>query len=273
MRFGVYAPTSGEYDVPALTALARDAEASGWDGFFVWDNLMATFDGGNVLADTTVALTAIALATERVQFGALVTALARRRPWKFAKECATLDRLSDGRLVAGVGLGGTWDFLPFGEELDERTRGDVLDESLEVVAALWSGDHIDHAGERFALRGARLLPAPSRRIPVWVAGYWPGTRPFRRAARWDGVAPVRKGHAFKGLAPDELRACVEFVRRHREGDRPFDVVHFHAAGEESPAPVEEYERAGATWWLDSTFAPEESLAAFRERVRAGPPTV
>jgi alkanesulfonate monooxygenase SsuD/methylene tetrahydromethanopterin reductase-like flavin-dependent oxidoreductase (luciferase family) len=97
VRFGVYVPTFGEYDVETLARLAGDVEAAGWDGFFIWDHLAWTPDGEQELADTTVALTAIALATERVRFGALVTPLARRRPWKLAKETATLDRLSRGR--------------------------------------------------------------------------------------------------------------------------------------------------------------------------------
>jgi len=273
MRFGAYTPTSNHYDIPALVSLAQDTEAAGWDGFFIWDNLMATFDGTNVLADTTVALTAIAISTRRVRFGAIVTALPRRRPWKFAKETATLDQISQGRLVVGVGLGGTWDFLPFGEETDERVRGAVLDEGLEVVTALWSGSAIDHEGEHFTLTGARIAPKPRQRprIPIWVAGYWPGTRPFRRAARWDGVAPLRSDHAFSGLTPDELRSCVDYVQRHRSTPDPLEVVHFQTAREPSGSLIRDYARAGATWWLESTFPPEEDLAKFRERVRAGPP--
>src|SRR5688500_6831838 len=127
MRFAVYVPTSGEYDVPAIIVLAHLAEASGWDGFFVWDNLIATFDGSGLLADTTGVLAALALSTTRLRFGALVTPIARRRPWKVAKEVATLDRVSGGRLVFGAGLGGTWDFLPVGELPAGPVRAAVLD--------------------------------------------------------------------------------------------------------------------------------------------------
>jgi alkanesulfonate monooxygenase SsuD/methylene tetrahydromethanopterin reductase-like flavin-dependent oxidoreductase (luciferase family) len=126
VRFAVYVPTFGEYDVTTLAALASEAEAAEWDGFFIWDHLLWAPQPGAPLTDTTVALTAIALATERVRFGALVTALARRRPWKLAKEAATLDRLSGGRLVVAVGLGGGGDLEPVGETLDERERAGVL---------------------------------------------------------------------------------------------------------------------------------------------------
>ena len=202
-----------------------------------------------------------------------MTALPRRRPWKFAKEAATLDRLSGGRLVVGVGIGGTWDFLPFGEETAEPVRGRMLDEGLDVVTGLWRGAPMDHAGEHFTLRGAQITPSPCQRprIPIWVAGYWPGARPFRRAARWDGVAPVRQGHTFEGLTPDELSDCVEYVRRHRQTDEPFDVVQFGTGRDWLGKHVSDYERAGATWWLEAAAPTGERPADFLERLRAGPP--
>ena len=93
MRHGLYVAPFGELsDVRALAAVAAQAEASGWDGFFVWDHVM-TFDGLEV-ADPWIALTAVALATERLRLGAMVTPLARRRPWDVARQVAVLDRLS-----------------------------------------------------------------------------------------------------------------------------------------------------------------------------------
>jgi hypothetical protein len=272
VRFGIYVPTAGEYDVATLAELAREVEDLGWHGMFVWDNILATFDGSGVLADTTVALSAIALATERIHFGPLVTPLARRRPWKVAKEMATLDLLSGGRLIFGVGYGGTWDFAPLGELPPGRERASMLDEALDLVTAFWSGADVHHDGEHFTVDGARMVPAPVQRprIPIWIAGYWPGTAPFRRAARWDGMAPLRKEHLFQGLNPTELAACVAYVRSHRSTDEPFDVVSFHT----EPHPrhsVADYEEAGATWWLESTNPATESLAEFRIRIRRGPP--
>jgi alkanesulfonate monooxygenase SsuD/methylene tetrahydromethanopterin reductase-like flavin-dependent oxidoreductase (luciferase family) len=136
VRFGVYVPTFGEYDVRTLAELARESEDAGWDGFFIWDQLIPRPDPEQDLADTTVALTAIALATERLRFGALVTPLARRRPWKLAKETATLDRLSGGRLVLGAGLGEEGDIAPVGEGAPPREVAARLDEALELIAAL-----------------------------------------------------------------------------------------------------------------------------------------
>jgi hypothetical protein len=273
MRFGVYVPTAGEYDIPTLSQLAREVEELGWDGMFVWDNILATFDGTGVLADTTVALTAIALATVRIHFGPLVTPLPRRRPWKVAKEMATLDVLSGGRLILGVGYGGMWDFAPLGELPPGPDRATMLDESLDLMTAFWSGTDVYHAGEHFTVDGARMVPRPVQRprIPVWTAGYWPGTAPFQRAARWDGVAPLRQGHLFQGLNPTELGECLAYVRSHRRTDEPFDVVSFQVDSTHR-ALVHEYQDAGATWWLESTNPAHESLAEFRARLRAGPPS-
>lgn len=117
-----------------------------------------------------------------------------------------------------------------------------------------------------------MLPVPLQqpRIPIWVAGYWPGTAPFRRASRWDGVTPLRKGRLFEGLTPAELADCLGYIRQHREPDRPLEAVYFHTRAGDG-ADVDEYEAAGATWWLESTNPAVESLAQFRARVRAGPP--
>ncbi|HEX5997179.1 MAG TPA: LLM class flavin-dependent oxidoreductase [Jiangellales bacterium] len=272
MRFGVYVPTSGEYDAATLIELARDVETHGWDGMFLWDNILTTFDESGHLDDTTVALTAIVLAAERIHCGLIVTPLARRRPWKVAKETATLDRLSGGRLILGVGLGGTWDFAPFGEPPPDRARGELLDEALTVLTACWRGDDVHHHGRYFTVDGARMRPVPVQqpRIPIWIAGYWPGTAPFRRAARWDGIAPLRKGRVFEGLTPEELTACLRYIREHRAENRPLEAVYFHTRANDD-ARVDEYEDAGATWWLESTNPATETLGEFRARIIAGPP--
>jgi alkanesulfonate monooxygenase SsuD/methylene tetrahydromethanopterin reductase-like flavin-dependent oxidoreductase (luciferase family) len=271
MRFGVYVPTFGEYDVGTLAGLAGEVEAAGWDGCFIWDHLAWTPNGGQDLADTTVALTAIALATERVRFGALVTPLTRRRPWKFAKETATLDRLSGGRLVVGVGLGAKGDRVPFDDGPTEGLAG-RLDESLELIESLWSGEPVNHDGEHFRVRDALLRPAPLQRprIPVWVAGFWPNRPPFRRAARWDGALPLTRGHLMKELSATELRECRDFISAHRASSDPFDLVAFAATPPRTPEVVAEYEDAGATWWMEAVDPSTESLADFRTRVARGP---
>jgi alkanesulfonate monooxygenase SsuD/methylene tetrahydromethanopterin reductase-like flavin-dependent oxidoreductase (luciferase family) len=272
VRFGVYVPTFGEYGVRTLAELAREAEAAGWDGFFIWDHLAWTPDGGQDLADTTVALTAIALATERVRFGALVTPLARRRPWKLAKEAATLDRLSAGRLVVGAGLGAQADISPFGEGRPPAALAKVLDEGLDLVSSLWSGEPVGYAGQHFHVEGAVLRPTPLQRprIPIWIAGFWPNRPPFRRAARFDGALPLARGHRLKELSPGELRRCRDYIAAHRASSDPFDLVAFAATQPRTPETVEAYEEAGATWWVETVDPLAESLADFRARIHRGP---
>src|SRR3954471_20708366 len=104
MKFGIDVPIFGPYgDVNVLVDLAQEAERAGWDGFFIWDQI--TGFGADNVVDTQVALTAIAMSTEKFLLGSLITPLARRRPAKYAREALSIDQLSNGRLVCGVGVG------------------------------------------------------------------------------------------------------------------------------------------------------------------------
>ena len=270
MRSGLYIAPFGELaDVRALAELAVRAEAAGWDGFFVWDHVM-TYDAVDV-ADPWIALTAVALATERLRLGAMVTPLARRRPWDVARQVAMLDRLSGGRMVLGAGLGGDSrrELTAFGEERDPRARAALLDEALEVVVAVWGGDEVTHDGQAFALDRARVLPTPLQapRPPVWLACVWTHRRPLRRAARYDGVFPVSHHWSLSG---DELRELMAVIARHRPADAgPFDLV---LVNHERPGPerMAELAAAGATWWLQG-FGERPRLADVEAAADAGPP--
>src|SRR3954471_3549395 len=125
------APFDELADARLVAELAAETEAAGWDGFFVWDHVLYR-PPVRALADPWVTLAAVAAATERVTIGPLVTPLARRRPHQLARETVTLDRLSGGRLVLGVGLGsdrtGEFDPARFGEEGDARARAKLLDD-------------------------------------------------------------------------------------------------------------------------------------------------
>src|SRR5579863_1554577 len=116
MRYGLYLPNFGACATAReLADLARAAEDAGWDGFFLWDHI--AFNEPVPFVDPWVALAAIATNTERIRLGPLVTPLPRRRPQKVARESVTLDHLSGGRLVLGVGIGGDWwrEYSAFGE--------------------------------------------------------------------------------------------------------------------------------------------------------------
>lgn len=271
MKYGVFLPNFGPFgEVDRLIMLATAAEDAGWDGFFLWDHLL--FDGHErPVADPWVALAAVAVATESLRIGTVITPVPRRRPWKLARETTTLDQLSGGRLTLGVGLGfpPELEFGTFGEEVDGRRRADMLDEGLEVLDGLWSGEPFSFQGEHYTVGETTFdRPVQRPRIPIWCAGWWPNRRPFRRAARWDGVAPELVGGATPG--PEDVRAIHTYVGEHRESDAPFDIVVNGHTDEAEPSRMAEYEDAGATWWLER-FDPDR-LYSFDEalgRIKAG----
>lgn len=291
MRYGISLPPFGDFaDARALADLAREAEAAGWDGVFLWDHMLfdATF---HPIADPWVALAAVAMATERVKIGPMVTPLPRRRPWKLAREAVTLDRLSGGRLILGVGLGAPadWEFGQFGEPEDAKTRAVLLDEGLDILAKCWSGEPFTHDGAHYHLAEMRFLPRPAQlpRIPIWVAGNWPNKAPMRRAARWDGVFPL-VGDGLEPLAPETWAEINATIAAHRTADAPFDRVHGGATpGEDraaGAATVAPYAAAGVTWWMEdispwrfgARWGGDWNPAASQrmgERVRQGPPRV
>ncbi len=241
------APFGELSDARRLARLAAAAEAAGWDGFFLWDHIV--YSATAEVADPWVAMTAIACATERVRIGPLVTPTPRRRIQKLARETVTLDRLSGGRLVFGVGIGGDrhGEFEPFGDPGDPRERARRLDEDLDRLVALWGGEFAPP-------------PAQQPRIPVWVAGRWPNRRPLRRAARWDGLFPIDLP------GPEALTELAADVRELRDGAAgPYDIVVTNPAGTD-PAP---WEQAGATWCLTG-FGPAPTEAEVREAIDAGP---
>jgi alkanesulfonate monooxygenase SsuD/methylene tetrahydromethanopterin reductase-like flavin-dependent oxidoreductase (luciferase family) len=243
-RRGIFVAPFDELSEAGLVAeLAARAEARGWDGFFVWDHV-AYRDPVRAVADPWITLTAVALATRRLVIGPLVTPIARRRPHQLARETVTLDRLSGGRLVLGVGLGsdrtGEFDPARFGEEGEPRARAALLDEGLGRLLEYWGGEF-------------EPPPLQQPRIPVWVASRWPHRRPLRRAARFDGLFPIDLP------GPEALAELVDEMRALRDG--PFEVVVTNPAGTD-PRPWVE---AGATWCLTG-FGPQPKEAEVREAV-------
>ncbi|GAA4549622.1 LLM class flavin-dependent oxidoreductase [Amycolatopsis samaneae] len=285
MRFSFCIPNFGDFaDARAVARVAAAAEEAGWDGLFVWDHVVLDKRPGRAFGDPWILLTAAALATERIQLGPMVTPVARRRPQQLARLVSTLDHLSGGRVVFGVGLGAPLDaeFGDFGEATDPKVIAGKLDEGIDLISRFWTGEPVTFSGEHFTARDVTLLPAPVRRPrpPVWVAGRWPNRRPMRRAARWDGVVPIFEAAGDTGL-PDlgEVRDLIGFIRRERTTDAPFDVV----IGGTTPADpvrarhlVEPLAELGVTWWEESLpfGSPEEDkLEPVLRRVEAGPPAL
>ena len=277
MHYGISIPNFGEYSEPRLLAeLAHEAEAAGWEGFFLWDHIVWPWHA--TVADPWVALAAVAMRTERLRLGTMVTRLPRRHPWKLARETVTLDYLSEGRLLLGVGLGAfpQEEFEAFGETGDDRVRAAKLDEGLEVLTGLWSGAPFSYHGTQYRVHNVHFTPPPVQqpRIPIWVAGTWPIKAPFRRAARWDGVVPTSRD-VERSLTPTEIHDLLAYIKTQQTIPAVFDVVHGgqtlgRDAGEDADS-VAPYAEAGVTWWLEARLPWVNSFAEVRERIRKGPP--
>jgi alkanesulfonate monooxygenase SsuD/methylene tetrahydromethanopterin reductase-like flavin-dependent oxidoreductase (luciferase family) len=286
MRHGLSVPCFGTgLDAALVADWAVAAESAGWDGFFLWDHLFAFAPGPVDVVDPWIALTAAACATERIRLGILVTPLPRRRPLVVARQSVTLDRLSRGRLILGVGIGGgpfEWDYC--GEQTGASTRGDMLDEHLELLERLWTGEPVRHQGRHYRVAGpdwsAVCYPPPLQRprIPIWIGGTWPGSRPFRRAARWDGVVPMRLDGNWDIADTAAVAARIASLRTTAA---PHDLAVPGETEGGDPARLERYAQhrdAGATWWVEAVHpwrygwvenAPWP-LTAMRERIESGP---
>jgi len=279
MKYGIYLPNYGEeLSALALADLAGEAEKAGWDGFFLWDHILGSKSQKVRILDPWIALTAMAMQTERIRLGTTVTPLARRRPWKLARETVTLDILSGGRLTLSVGLGEPQkvEFEMFGEDGDPKVRAARLDEGLEVLIGLWKGKPFSFHGQYYHVSKMTFLPTPAQspRIPIWVGGFWSNKPPFRRAARFDGVIPLKK----EGwLTPEDVKMILEFILHHRKDQTPFDIAVIGSwntermKGIKGAKKVEIYAQAGATWWLESFYMQRNSNEKLRTRIRQGIP--
>jgi len=255
-RRGLFLPPFDAFADPALVGVvAAEAERAGWDAVFVWDHLLYA-PPVTAIADPWICCAAIAARTERVLFGPMVTPLARRRPHVLARQAASLAVMSGGRLVLGFGLGDDWgsgEFGRFGDEEQPKVRAAMLDEGLDVVTALLSGEEVTHAGAHYRADGVRFLPAPAAPVPIWIAGRHGNAAPLRRAARYDGFFPIG--------VPDPA-ALAALRAGLGGGDLVVDLQH----------GVEHGPWLDAADWVLTRFGPYElDEAAVRSAVRAGPP--
>jgi alkanesulfonate monooxygenase SsuD/methylene tetrahydromethanopterin reductase-like flavin-dependent oxidoreductase (luciferase family) len=270
--YAVGLPNVGPFADPLLLVdLAVAAEERGWDGVFLWDHVLY-HESGWLVVNPVVVASAIAARTSRIRLGVLMTALPRRRVQVVARESATLDRLSNGRLVFGAGIGSMdAEYTAFGEDADPRARGRRLDESLEQLAALWSGDEVPiRSGE-----GVRMLPIPVQRprVPVWCAGRWPNRPGFRRSARWDGVVATF-ANAGRGIPVpvEDFADAVRFVAAERGSLDGFNVgLEGWTSPDTATRIIRPYVEAGLTWWIEAMGWWRGGVAAARERILAGPP--
>ncbi len=253
------------------------ADEAGWDGVFLADGLYPEFPS----IDPWITLSGIATRTSDVALGTWITPVPRRPPWQLAHDLATLDHLSNGRVILGAGLGTEGNYTTFGEEWDPSRIGRKYDEALEVITGLWEGEPFDYDGEFYTLEGAELpySPVQEPRIPVLLGGWWPNKKPFRRGAEWDGIMPNapsfygsegEQGEPVTGTIEEEVTAMLEYYRSHT--DEPGEIllpIDLPEAPEDFPDTCRDL---GVTWFLTSNLLDGDSHEENLARIREGPPT-
>jgi alkanesulfonate monooxygenase SsuD/methylene tetrahydromethanopterin reductase-like flavin-dependent oxidoreductase (luciferase family) len=273
MRYGVILPGG---TAPEQLELARSAERAGWDGVFVWE---ATYG-----VDAWSLLAAMAVATERVKLGTLLSPLPWRRPWKLASQVATVDQLSGGRAIVTVGLGACPDMLlGTREETDRRERAARMDEGIDLMRTLWSGGRSYH-GKYYDFaedRDGALVDVGrpvQERLPIWVVGAWPKAKSMRRAARCEGVIPEYYLDGGREPVADDVRELRAWLAEHGAGPDIDVIAEGETPAEDraaAAAQVAERAEAGCTWWLETRWQAANGdpvrVAEARERILAGPP--
>jgi alkanesulfonate monooxygenase SsuD/methylene tetrahydromethanopterin reductase-like flavin-dependent oxidoreductase (luciferase family) len=221
--------------------------------------------------DAWVSLAAAAMQTERIRLGTMVTPVSRCRPWKLAGETATLDRLSNGRVILSVALGAIeTGFIQFGEETDRKVRAELLDEGLENLTGLWKGQPFRFDGKHYHIQELDHVPPPppiqQPRIPIWVVGLGPRPKSMRRAARYDGLLPAIKNPdgSHAEITPKAISEMQVYLNKHLQKTGPMDIVieGGHTLPQDRRTAIEKaaaLEQAGATWWLKSMLTRPENL--------------
>lgn len=274
VNYGFVLPVT---DPKKVIELSAEAEAAGWDAIFVAEMIYGP--------DAWVLLTGAAMRTERIKLGTLLSPVARMRPWKIASETATLDQISDGRVILAVGLGALeTGYKEFGEVTDRKTRVELTEEALQIVTSLWGGEPFNFQGKHYqvdtttldkGMRDWEVRPVQSPRIPIWHAGTWPASPSFRRALNYDGVLPnVFLDGKHASLTLEALAEIRALANETRGSDTPYDIIVEGESQANSPDEVEKmkaWEHAGATWWIESSWSKQDDIDFLRTRIAAGPP--
>lgn len=272
VRFGLNVATLGDFGDPRLVMrFAQQAEAAGWEGLFVWDHL--AYAWGVPAGDPWVILGAVAATTTRLLLGTAVTPLPRRRLQTLAQTVVTLDQLSDGRVVLGIGLGGVADeYTAFGEPGDTRERAAMLDEGLPLLDRLLRGENVEHVGEHYTVHGVSLQPRSTQkpRPPIWVGGE--SRAALRRAAGYDGwVFAGDDENATMVKGPEQVAEMVATIWKARSATTPFAVAMTGVSAPGDSALIAHYAAAGVTWWLESIHGFRGTTQEMEARIAAGPP--
>ena len=268
MKFGIVMPPE---DAQSIVNFAIAAEKAGWDGFFVSEGMWSV--------DAWVCLTAAAMRTEKICLGTLLSPLSCMRPWKLATQAATLDQLSNGRVIISIGMGALdTGFAEFGEVLALKTRAELVDEGLHIMKALWRGEPFMHQGKHYSLDLSShdiKVPSPVQnpRIPIWAVAAWPRPKSMRRVLQCDGIVPIikPKDKPERPVHPEDILPIKAWLEARRAETHPFDIViEGQTPGsdlDKAHAILQPWQEAGATWWIESIW---DDPAAREDRLRQGP---
>jgi hypothetical protein len=209
-------------------------------------------------------------------------------PLESGQRVVTLDHLSNGRVILPIGLGAVDpedpnnQFAQVGEETDRKVRAQMLDESLDILDGLWSGQPFSYNGEHYHIHDVTFAPTPvqSPRVPIWVVGAWPRMKSMRRVLRCDGVIPARmnEDRSFVEMTPADIVATKAFIDERRSQTTPFDIVMEGEMPGDDPEKavsiVRPLAEAGVTWWLEAVWSTPQTqggVEGMRRRGRQGPP--
>ena len=269
-----------------LVQKARAAEAAGFVGFTGMDHLAPPLALQHPMYEAMVTTTWIAAATERLRVGSLVLCDSFRHPALVAREAVSIDHASGGRFDLGIGWGSVAEeFTTFGVgPTAPAIRVARLEETLQIVTALWAGETVDHAGEHFSLKGASQAPGPLGRIPIVIGGA--GRKTMKLVADYADWWNIHVGildrldqmRSFAGDARVSLQHQVAFVHSEAERDDVTETARrrFGQLGPivgTAPELVDHFGRLAErgvervyAWFCD--FAQPHTLAAFGEEVIA-----
>jgi len=275
MKFGLASPYNEARKVAELAQLAEEA---GWDGFFLGDAIWCE--------DPMIALAAAAMTTTRIHLGTMIIPVPLRRPWKIASESLALDRLSNGRLILGLGTGAVWmGWHAFPDEvINGKVRAEMLDETIDILTLLYQRKQFDYDGKHYHLKLTTMdvmhypsKPIQQPRIPLWIPLIWPHKKSMQRVLKCDGLLPEKRGPDGQpaDVTPADVRAMAAFVQANRTLTTPFDIVMQGKTDGADRArqhdQLSPWQEAGATWWIEGLWGePEEAVVA---RIRQGPPQV
>lgn len=273
LKLGLALPYVSARDVAELCQLA---EETGWDGCFLGDAIWCE--------DPMISLAAAAMVTRRIRLGTLIIPMPLRRPWKVASESLALDRLSNGRLILGLGAGAVWmGWHSFPDEVtDTKARAEMLDESIDILTLLYQRKQFDYDGKHYHLKLTQMdlqhyppKPVQQPRIPLWVPGLWPRKKSMQRVLKCDGLLAEKRNAEgqWEAPTPADIREMKAYINAHRTLKTPFDIVvngkTFGLSEAEVQAQLLAWKEAGVTWWVEDLYT--ASVEQVRELIRQGPP--